>query len=73
MKRKPWPLPTKKKETLLQYFRGLVCTQGQGVGKPIKVFPWEREFLAQAFKREEVREPPALLPLPLGENWCEGG
>ena len=73
MSRKPSPLPLKKKEAILQYFRGLTCAQGQNVGKPFNLFPWEREFLAGAFKCEEVREPPALLPLPLGENWGEGG
>lgn len=40
-----------KRGELLRYFRGLTVTQGEGVGKQIRVFLWQREFLTKAFRR----------------------
>ena len=34
---------------LLKYLAGLKITQGEGVGEPFPLFPWERRFLRGAF------------------------
>ncbi len=34
---------------LLKYIEGLQVTQGEGVGEPFPLFPWERRFLRGAF------------------------
>ena len=35
---------------LTKHIEGLTCTQGDGAGKPFRVFPWERRFLNGAFQ-----------------------
>lgn len=39
---------------LIDYIEGLPITQGQGVGGPFRLFPWERRFLRGAFKKSVV-------------------
>ena len=42
-------MPTRKGRAVLAHVAGLVATQGQGVGLPFEVLPWERRFLLRAF------------------------
>lgn len=35
---------------LLAFLGGLTCTQGEGVGDPLHVFPWQRRFVRGAFR-----------------------
>lgn len=37
--------------SLAQYLRSLEVTQGQGYGEPFPLFPWERRFVANAFRK----------------------
>ena len=38
-------------DSLISYIESLHVTQGDLVGQPVTVFPWERRFLKGAFKR----------------------
>ena len=36
---------------LVSHVKSLTTTQGRGAGKPFRLFPWERDFIRGAFKR----------------------
>ena len=36
-------------QALIDYLETLEVTQGEGVGKPFPLFPWERKFIKGAF------------------------
>ena len=36
-------------KALFDYLEGLTVTQGQGIGDPLKLLPWERKFVKGAF------------------------
>ena len=36
-------------QSLLDYMAQLTVTQGEGVGEPFPLFPWERKFIKGAF------------------------
>ena len=43
--------PGKLASDLGEYIAGLVVSEGQGVGDPFSVLPWERGFIRGAFAR----------------------
>ena len=51
---------------LIRYIEGLEVTQGEGLGGPLRLFPWERRFLRRAFA-PEMEISSAALSVARGE------
>lgn len=54
---------------LLDYLARLTVTQGEGLGEPFPLFPWEKRLIRGAFAT------PGHAALTMGRNWdgpCAG-